>query len=562
MSPPSDPPPSDPSSTPAPPSDPSSTPAPPSSSSTPLSSKPASSKSSKPPKVKQKGLYRNWVSYVGGMFAAASLLLILVFIVLEASSRYPSPYLGIFTYLMFPMGIVLGVLMMLIGMRFEAKRRLKAHTTEALSYPSLDLNDPRQRKRFGYLAAISFVLFVAMTYTGYNGFLLTESVGFCGKTCHTAMGPEMTAYQDSPHAEVRCVECHVGSGAGSYVHSKLNGISQLIGVITNDYNRPIPTPIKGLRPARETCEECHWANKYYGSQLYQRAHFRYDEQSTPDQISMMIKTGGGTEHGAGIHWHMALNNEVTFVTQDTQLQDIPWVKIKRPDGSTTEYFRNVKKVEPGDLAKLPHHTMDCIDCHNRPAHQFEAPDVAVDRALFTGVFSKTLPYAKSLSVDSLSKDYATSDAAHAGLRKDVEDFYKQKYPEVSAARAADIDKLVVGLTAIFDRNVFPDMKVSWRTYISNLGHRNSAGCFRCHDGKHVAADGKVLDSACDACHTEPKRGPQTGMGEPLTTFDKDWHPWQTPEKHLAIPQHKEIQCYECHLAGRRPKTECNECHSH
>ena len=565
MSPPSNPPPSDPpppsSSDAVPP--PSSSkdavpPAPPSSS----SKVSKSSKPPKPPKVKQHGLYRNWVSYAGGMFAAASLMLILIFIALEASQAHPSPYLGLFTYMTFPVMIVFGIVVALIGMRFEAKRRLKAGTSEALRYPALDLNDPQQRKRFGYIGAVGFVLFVVMTYTGYNGFLLTESVGFCGKTCHTAMGPEMTAYEDSPHAGVRCVDCHVGGGAGSYVHSKLNGVGQMLGVVTNTYDRPIPTPVKGLRPARETCQECHWPKKFFGSQLYQRAHFRYDEASTPDQITMMMKTGGGGENGAGIHWHMLIDNEVTFVTQDEQLQDIPWVKIKRRDGSTTEYFRTVKKVEPGDLDKLKHHTMDCMDCHNRPAHQFEAPDVAVDRALSTGVYSQTLPYVKSLSVDSLSKDYTTRDAAHAGLKQDVWDFYKQKYPDVATARITDIDKMVDGITKIYDRNVFPEMKVSWKTYLSNLGHRNSAGCFRCHDGKHVAADGTVLISECKACHTEPKRGPQSGMGESMTSFEKDWHPWQTPEKHLAIPQHKEIQCYECHLAGRRPKTECNECHSH
>ena len=559
MSPPSNPPPSDPAtpSTPPPPSSKSG--APPPSSGVPT---PPESKSGKLPKVKQRGLYRNWVSYAGAMFATGSFMLILIFIALEASEGHPSPYIGIFTYMTFPMGIVLGIMVALVGMRLEARRRVKAGTTEAQRFPALDLNDPKQRKRFGYVAAVGFVLFIVMTYTGYNGFLLTESVGFCGKTCHTPMGPEMTAYEDSPHAGVPCVDCHVGSGAGSYVHSKANGMFQMLGVMTNSYSRPIPTPVKGLRPARETCQECHWPKKFFGSQLYQRAHFRYDEQSTPDQITMMIKTGGGGVNGAGIHWHMLVDNEVTFVTQDEQLQDIPWVKIKRRDGSTTEYFRNVKKVEPGDLDKLPHHTMDCMDCHNRPAHQFEAPDVAVDRALSTGVFSQTLPFVKSLSVDTLSKDYPTREAGHEGLKRDVEDFYKQKYPDIATARTVDIDKLVVGLTAIYDRNVFPEMKVSWKTYLSNLGHRNSAGCFRCHDGKHVAADGTVLISECKACHTEPKRGPQSGMGESMTTFEKDWHPWQIPEKHLAIAQHKEIQCYECHLAGRRPKTECNECHSH
>ena len=113
---------------------------------------------------------------------------------------------------------------------------------------------------------------------------------------------------------------------------------------------------------------------------------------------------------------------------------------------------------------------------------------------------------------------------------------------------------------IYDRNVFPEMKVSWNTYPSNIGHRNWPGCFRCHDGKHVTNDGQVLISECKTCHTEPKRGPQSGMGEAMTNALPNWHPWEIPEKHLAIAKHAEIQCYECHLAGRRPKTECKDCH--
>jgi hypothetical protein len=238
------------------------------------------------------------------------------------------------------------------------------------------------------------------------------------------------------------------------------------------------------------------------------------------------------------------------------------VAVKRSDGSVTEYTRTEKKVDPATLATLPKHTMDCIDCHNRPAHTFEAPDIAVDRSLAAGVMSSTLPWVKSLSVDTLAKEYPTRAAAHNGIEKDILAFYADKYPDLSTARAVDIQKLVDGVTGIYDQNVFPEMNVSWKTYPSNMGHRNSPGCFRCHDGKHVAPDGKVLTSECKACHTEPQRGPQSGMGEAMATIEKDWHPWQMPEKYLAIEKHKEVQCYECHLMGRRPKTECNECHSH
>jgi hypothetical protein len=237
------------------------------------------------------------------------------------------------------------------------------------------------------------------------------------------------------------------------------------------------------------------------------------------------------------------------------------VRVRRRDGSAVEYWRQEKKINAEQLAGMKQHTMDCMDCHNRPAHNFETPDLAVDRALAAGALSSTLPFAKSVAVDALSREYPSADLAHAGIKNDFLAFYADKYRDLSAARAGDIQKGADALLAIYDRNVFPEMKVSWSTYPSNIGHRNFPGCFRCHDGKHVSKDGQVLISECKACHTEPRRGPQAGFGEVMAASSTtDWHPWEIPEKHLAIKKHAEIQCSECHLAGRRPKTECKDCH--
>ena len=528
----------------------------------PASTPPAPISKSLLPSGKRAALYRNSISYTGGILVAGGAALLAVGLLMQFSIKSPGPYFGLFTFLLFPSIILVGLFAFGLGMLLESRRRRRTGKLEARPYPAVDLNDPKQRRRFQIFSAVGMVLFVTLSFSGYNGFLMTESVPFCGNTCHKQMGPEMNAYGFSPHAKVECVACHVGGGAGHYVQSKLNGVKQLKDVVFDSYDRPIPTP-KNLRPARETCEECHWSKKNWGSQVYQRPHFRYDEKSTPEQITMFIKTGGGEgAYGAGIHWHMAVENEVTFVANDEHLQDIPWVRIKRPDGNVVEYWRSDKPIDPQTLATSTKHTMDCMDCHNRPAHGFETPDIAVDKALAAGVFSSTLPWVKSMSVDILFKDYATRDVAHDEIRKGVSAFYSQGYPSVAAARGIEIDKLATGLVDIYDRNVYPEMKVTWTTYQSNIGHRNSAGCFRCHDGKHVAADGKVLISECKACHTTPVRGPQSGFGETAAPTEQDWHPWQTPEKHLAVEKHKNIQCYECHLNGRKPKTECNECHNH
>jgi hypothetical protein len=505
-------------------------------------------------------LYRNWVSYAGGLVAVIGLLLVLFGVLLTFGMHEPGPYYGIFTFVLFPSIILTGILVVLLGMRLEARRRVRVGVADALPYPSIDLNDPIHRKRFAIITVVGAVLLVVFAFAGYNGFLLTESVGFCGQTCHV-MKPEHVAYLNSPHARVRCVECHVGEGAGWYVKSKLSGARQLFAVLFHTYETPIPTPVHDLRPARETCLNCHWPEKFQKAQLYQRPHFRYDEKNTAEQITMLVKTGGGGENGAGIHWHMFIENAVEYVAEDSHLQEIPWVKVtRRKDGSSTEYFRTEKPITKEQVGSMTKHVMDCMDCHNRPAHNFEPPDIAIDRALAGGLISTNLPFAKSIGVDSLAREYPNEKAAHEGLKTDITNFYAQKYPDVASTRAKDIDQFVSTVLGIYDRNVFPEMKVSWNTYPMNIGHRNWPGCFRCHDGKHVSADGKVLTNECKLCHTEPLRGPQSGMGEAMAKSELNWHPWEIPEKHLAIKKHANIPCYECHLAGRRPKTECKDCH--
>ncbi len=512
----------------------------------------------------QAGLYRNAVSYFGGLVAVASMFIVGFLALSTLSVEHASPYIGIFTYVVFPSIAAGGITVFLVGMRREAKRRHKTGTTEALPYPSLDLNDPSQRRRFGIFAVAGTISLMVFSFAGYNGFLLTESVGFCGQTCHTPMEPEMTAYLASPHARVRCVECHVGEGAGWYVHSKLSGARQLFAVLFNTYDRPIPTPIKDLRPARETCQHCHWPEKFFGAQLTQKPHFRYDEKNTAEQISLLIKTGGGGGVlGAGIHWHMFIDNKVEYAAEDDQLQHIPWFKVTRSDGKMTEYFTTDHKVAPDDLAGMKHRVMDCMDCHNRPSHNFEPPDTAVDKALLASQLATSLPYSKRAAVEALDKDYGSRASAHAGLRKDFVGFYQEKYPDLMGPRAPDIEKGVQTIIDIYDRTVFPEMKVSWKTYPLNIGHRNWPGCFRCHDGKHKTADGEVLSNKCTICHTAPVRGPQSALGDVLAASvdpKADWHPWEMPEKHLAVAKHKELQCYQCHAAGHKPFTECNDCH--
>jgi hypothetical protein len=503
------------------------------------------------------GLYRNSVSYAGGLIIIVSVLAILSFLLLSFSLKAPSPYVGIITYMILPVFLVLGLFVFFIGIIRESRRRRRAGTREALPYPILDLNQPRQRRRFTLALTAGSLFVILVIFVGYNAYHFTDSNTFCGRLCHSVMKPEYTAYLNGPHARVPCVDCHVGAGVSWYVKSKISGAPQVIFTLLGTYSRPIPTPLKNLRPARETCEECHWPEKFYGAQLIQNPYFRYNEKNTPEQISLLVRTGGGTPNlgeNAGIHWHMAINEKVYFKATDRGLQQIPWIKVVRGDGTTSVYRDREAKIAEREVEKLPLNLMDCMDCHNRPSHVFLPPETAVDRAMAGGNISSKLPWIKKLALDALVRNYAPDQDVRHEMRKAIEGYYVSNFPDALKRQKDQVDQAVSTIFAIYDRNVFPSMKVNWTTYPSNIGHRNWPGCFRCHNDRHASETGKVLTSSCPVCHTVPQRGPLLPLGATSPAGNEPWHPWPLKGKHVRI------LCNLCHRAGYRPPLDCVSCH--
>ncbi len=515
------------------------------------------------PDQRHRGLYRNRTSYLGSVLMVGSAVLIVLAMIAQATITQPSSYVGIVTFLILPGFFVIGLVALLWGMRREAGRRRKVGHDEALPYPKLDLNDRGTRQRFVLALVLGTVLAGLFAMVGYHGYLFTGSNAFCGTTCHSVMEPEYEAYLGSSHARVPCVDCHVGEGAGFFVKSKLSGAGQVLAVLFGTFERPIPVPIHHLRPARETCERCHWPKKFYEATLVQQPHFRYDEQNTPEQISLLMRTGGGDSNfgqSTGIHWHMAIQNEITYAASDPQRQTIPWVAIKRPDGSVVEYRDESSPMSEDDVAALPRRTMDCIDCHNRPSHRFPPPERSVDLEMAASHISPTLPWIKTIAVEALTQSYPTKEAASDGIRKTIREHYDKDYPEVAKARAAEIGVAIDATIAIYRRSIFPEMKVDWRSYPDNIGHRYWPGCFRCHDDKHVSPEGQRLSMDCTLCHTAPQRGPVGALGGLMPATEEEWHPWKMPAKHVAIEAHEALTCHQCHAAGRRPRGECGDCH--
>jgi nitrate/TMAO reductase-like tetraheme cytochrome c subunit len=453
---------------------------------------------------KRPSLSRNPISAAGAVIAFVALTNTIFLIYLDSRQVHPNPYLGILAWIVAPAILSLGLVIYIAGLLIERRRR-RTRAPEAFpEYPRIDLNVRRTRMIvIGTFAAL--IVFVTASVIGsYQAYHYTESNEFCGTACHQPMHPEYAAYHVSPHARVDCVECHVGGGAKWYVRSKVNGSHQLYTLVTNKYPKPIPTPVDNMRPARDTCEHCHWPEKYFGTQLKDFNHYQYDEQSTLTEAKLLIKTGGGSASGGlagGIHWHMNIANEITYVAADRQRQDIPWVRLRDRNGHVTEYKREDSKLTAAQIAAMPSRRMDCIDCHSRPAHNYVSPDRSVDRALFAGTIDRSLPFAKQQAVTALAKDYASTPQAVAAIERDFRAYYAKSHPDVYASKRAAIDRSAATLQEIFRNTRFPEMHVDWHTHRDNVGHLYSLGCFRCHDDQHVSADGKRISKECSLCHT-------------------------------------------------------------
>ncbi len=493
------------------------------------------------------GLFRNVISLIGAALAVIAAANIAFLIFIDFISAHPNPYVGIFAYMVMPAFMVLGLLLIPIGMVVERSRR-RRRAPSLPRYPRIDLNNPSHRSAFAFFVTFA-VVFVALSAAGsYRAYEFTDSVEFCGQLCHKVMNPEFVAYSQSPHARVRCVDCHVGPGAGWYVRSKMSGAYQVYAVAFHKYPTPIPTPVENLRPAQETCEQCHWPRKFYGAQLKAFYHYGNDEKNTPRQIRMLVNTGGGdpaTGAPSGIHWHMNIANEITYIATDRQRQSIPWVQVKDMSGRVTVYQSKDTPLTPEQIAKAPKRRMDCVDCHNRPTHIYVPPDRSVDEALLGKRIDPTLPFVKQQAVAVLSASYNTTDEATQAIATNLEKFYNDKYPQLTKTKQLEIRNAIGEVQRIFKSSIFPEMKVDWKVHPNNIGHFLSSGCFRCHDGNHVSSDGKAVTKQCDVCHTviaelesgTPVYGSTQGM----------------PFKHpVDLGDITAVNCSDCHTGGTGP----------
>jgi nitrate/TMAO reductase-like tetraheme cytochrome c subunit len=517
----------------------------------------------KPAETKPPTLFRNYISFAGALIVTAAVVSILLLFLIELTQTSDNPYLGIVTYIILPAFLALGLLVILAGMLIERRRRRRSPASEIAPYPKIDFNEPKQRRLAFGLLALSFVFVCASAFGSYRAYEYTESVEFCGQACHTVMKPEAVAFAATSHARIRCVDCHVGHGAESYARSKFSGARQLFALVRGSYSKPIETPVRNMRPANQTCEQCHWPSKFHGAQLKTFNHYAYDEQNSLRQTRMLINVGGGDPGSgpvAGIHWHMNLANEISFIASDNKRQVIPWIRVKDRNGNVTEYFDRGRPLSIEQIATAEKRRMDCIDCHNRPAHAYLPPDVAVDQAFAAGRLDPSLPYLKRQIVEVLNKTYSTEAEAVKTIADGLDGFYRANYSTLYGQKSDAVAGAIGETQRIFKTYFFPEMKTNWETHPNNIGHLYSSGCFRCHDGEHVSNSGKLIRNDCNICHTvlsdsaRPSTVPQTipsqhpvDLGGLADRKCESCHKANEPFRHpINLGDISMFQCVECH----------------
>lgn len=441
---------------------------------------------------------QNVISLLGVLIALLSLVLILTLIAVQIAGYEGGPYLGILTYLLLPAGFVLGLVLVPFGLWLQHRREKRKAGAAGRSLPVFDLNDSKTRGQIAVFSVLSLVAAVIVAGATYKGVEVMESTEFCGQACHSVMEPEATAHARSPHSKVRCAECHIGPGADWFVKSKITGSWQLIAVAFKLYPTPIPSPVHNLRPARETCENCHSPTKFTGDRLRVRVHYQDDEANTALKNVLMVHVGGQKGKAAsGIHWHMGEGVKVRYLT-DEKRSKVWDVDLTQPDG-TKKLFKSAEAAP----ASAEWRTMDCVDCHNRPTHIYRDPDHELNAAIEEGRIDPALPFVKREGLRILQIPYTSHDAARAGMLEELQKFYTANYPQVMAEKAIVVQQAGKALGDIYSWNVFPQMKVTWNTYPDHIGHKQSPGCSRCHDGKHVAKTGdseEKISKKCSTCH--------------------------------------------------------------
>ncbi|GAB4297782.1 MAG: NapC/NirT family cytochrome c [Myxococcota bacterium] len=451
-----------------------------------------------------RALFSSKISLMGVAIAVVSGVLILIGSGLSILGFETTHYQNLVAFAFFPALLVFGLLLVPIGILYV--RRKEAREAKEIKPLVIDFSQPAHRSGFIFFIIATLINSVILSLALYEGYHYTESNKFCGTLCHTVMEPEYTAYLRSPHARVSCTECHIGSGASWFVKSKLSGLRQVVAVMTGSYSTPIPSPVEDLRPARETCERCHWPEVFHGKQLkvFKRLASEDATPENPTVTAVMLNIGGlHSKSGEyeGIHWHVSVDNKVEYLASDKKRMQIKKVRVTHKKGNEVRVIEYEKEDLPSPPPDAKWRTMDCVDCHNRPTHIYDVPEHAVDSAIIAGKIPFELPDIRRIGLSAIKGNYESREKAKKEIYASLVKHYSETQNELVKEKGEEIKKAADALFDIYSKNVFPKMKITFGSYPSHLGHKEGIGCFRCHDEEHQSKEGESISQDCDQCHS-------------------------------------------------------------
>ncbi len=447
-------------------------------------------------------LSQSKIALLGAVIVTTAVFADILLVVGELFFFESNPYIGIVVYVVFPSMAMAGLALIPVGVFWRGRKR----SLRPLSH----VNTLIERKKVSPRHVVLLVMglscgnLVLFSVAGYRGLHYTESVMFCGQLCHQPMNPEFTTHSRSPHSEIPCVECHIGSGASYFIKSKLDGTRQLLAMVTGNYSKPIPTPVHNLRPARDVCEVCHKTESFHGNRIDVNQRFASDEQNTRTYTILNLRVGGGTgplKHATGIHSHVSEGLALRYFATDERREKIVRVEMIREEGEGRVFTLPGFEAGEAELDEEHFRVMDCIDCHNRPTHIYLPPDKALDEWMADGLIDATIPWIRKLSEEVITRVYETREAAIAGINE-LPVIYKQRYPEHWEANSEKLATVVAALQEIHATYVHPDMNIQWNTYPSLIGHPtpHTSACFRCHGSALRDKDGLGIGADCETCH--------------------------------------------------------------
>jgi len=387
---------------------------------------------------------------------------------------------------------------------------------------------------------------------GIVGWEYSNSNAFCANVCHSVHPEESVNHLAGSHARVNCVECHMGRNSTLHLMAlKPTHAKELWGMIAG-YERPLHSST--LRPAREACESCHYPEVVHRDSIVLKKRYKSDAPSSEVSTRLVLHTAFDVPRettSKGIHWHIA--NQIEYITIDDQRREIPWVRVKKPDGTKVTYIDSESKLSMQELAKHEPRTMECFDCHNAVGHPFRNPADALDEAIAEGRIDRSLPSAKARGlalIDAAGTLTGTLEERTARVDKLIaESIAKTPVKPEDKPKEQMFTKEMKDIllrTSVKDHNghVF-----SWKSFPSHVGHNDFAGCFRCHNGKHFNEKGEAIRLQCTLCHDLPQVQQENGKGSVASTVSAGLTP---------PPSHNEPNFMHDHRLKLDPT--CTMCH--